>query len=127
MEDFEKIQTLEQALVAQGYAPDFVYDASQWPEWMREFKKCEFNLTTVINAINGDWRAEWADINQRKYYFWWNIIDKPGGVSGRGLSLAGGVRCDGAGTVVGPRGAARGEIFYRAVRKILFHGWTVGK
>ena len=100
---YKQITTVAAALVALGYAADFVPDVSQYPEDMRAHKIIEFNLQMVVKAVNGDEKIDWKDTSQRKWLPVWRIINKPeGGVSGRGLSL-GDVYYDGTHADVGPR------------------------
>lgn len=100
---YKQITTVAAALVALGYAADFVPDVSQYPEDMRAYKITEFNLQMVVKAINGDEKIDWKDTRQRKHFPWWWINEvSEGGVSGRGLSLDG-VGYAGSGADVGPR------------------------
>jgi len=87
--EYTQIVSVEAALKAKGFAPDFAPDFSYYPdEYMRRFKLAEFKLEQVISAINGSWVADWTNTNQYKYYPWWNIIEKKkSAFSGRGLLL----------------------------------------
>ena len=66
-------------------------------------KEVEDQLTKVVDAINGpDFVADWNNTKQRKYVIVWEIVNKPGRVSGRGLSLRA-VLCAATRAYVGPR------------------------
>ena len=85
---YKQITTLAAVFAALNMNPDVKPDVSVWPERYREHKTLEFNIQMAIDAVNGpDWVADWNDTNQRKYFLWLRIINKPGRVSGRGLSL----------------------------------------
>ena len=82
---------LARATITKGFAPDFTPDFSYYPdEYMRRFKLAEFKLEQVIAAINGGWIPDWTNTKQRKYYPYFDIIEKKEtSFSGRGLSLFG--------------------------------------
>ena len=88
--DYKQITSVEAAMKAKGYAPDFVPDFSYYQdEYMRRFKLAEFKLETVIAAINGSWVADWTDTKKYKHYPYWNVVNKKENLSfsRRGLSL----------------------------------------
>ena len=93
------IKTIEAARKVYGISKRFKPDVSMWPADMQEHKLIEFDVQTVINAINGprkvgrkvvneQWYGNWSDGNEAKFYCWWRSVDvTEGGVSGRGLAL----------------------------------------
>ncbi len=96
---YTKIKTMPSVLKANGLTAEdlkgiqanFEKIAKKLPQSQRAkyvaFKMIEFNMELMVSAINEGWVANWADKNQYKYYPWWWVVDKKGGVSGCGLSL----------------------------------------
>lgn len=76
--DYKQIDSLEKALIAEGYSSSFVPDVSMYNPKIQEHKIHQFNLETIVAAINGNWEPDWFNFNQRKYYCWW--IGLPGRV-----------------------------------------------
>lgn len=75
-ENYTEIKTLEDALKATGRpeVPAFA-DA---PEDMREYFQAHYKAAVITEAINGDWKADWTDGEQRKYFPWFDF-DGPSG------------------------------------------------
>ncbi|HEY5591553.1 MAG TPA: hypothetical protein VIK55_11110 [Paludibacter sp.] len=67
----ESIKTLEDACNATGMpaTPEF----SEVPEEMREFLKALYAAVIITKALVGDWKADWTDSNQYKYYPWFRM------------------------------------------------------
>lgn len=85
---YKKINSLKKALIAKRYSADFVPDFSMYEPGIQGHKVHQFNLETIVSAINGKWVPDWKNTSQSKYYCWWWVVDKKkGGLAGRGLSL----------------------------------------
>ncbi len=63
----DKIKTVEDAFKATG-RPQL--DFENVPEDMREYVKAQYEASVVAEAINEDWKADWSDDNQKKYFPW---------------------------------------------------------
>jgi hypothetical protein len=98
---YKEITTLAAVFAALNLNPEVKPDVSVWPARYHEHKIHEFNVQMAIDAINGDWVADW-NTNQYKYYLWLWVVEKKERVSGRSLAWRSVVFVD-TGTDVGPR------------------------
>lgn len=57
-------------------------------------------LMIIVQALNGDWKPNWQDTNEPKYYGWWDMNKDKSNPSGFRLRDVGGSRYD---TLVGSR------------------------
>lgn len=67
----ESIKTVEDALSATGMpaTPEF----NEVPEEMREFLKAMYAAIAITKSIVGDWKADWNDGSQRKWFPWFRM------------------------------------------------------
>jgi hypothetical protein len=66
--DYTDIKTFEDACEDQGVTPEQVISANDTPD-ETAYKK----LKVVSRAINGDWKPDWDNSNQKKWYPWFNL------------------------------------------------------
>jgi hypothetical protein len=99
---YKEITTLAAVFAALNLNQEVKPDVSVWPARYHEHKIHEFDVQMAIDAINGDWVADWSDTAQYKYYLWLWVVEKKERVSGRGLALLD-VRYDITYMRVGPR------------------------
>lgn len=86
---YTQIKTIATARKVYGIGVRYKPEVNMWLPDMHENKTAEFDVQTVVNAINGKWAPDWKNREQRKYYIWWWVDEvAEGGVSGRGLSLS---------------------------------------
>lgn len=86
---YKEITTVEIAFNKRGLDPSKMPDLSMIPERFHKYMLACYKLAVVIEAINGDWRPDYTDHDQPKYYAWpWVEADekRPGGF---GFSLTG--------------------------------------
>ncbi len=67
----ERIKTFEDAHRETG-APD-TPEFSEVPEDVREFLKAIYQAAVITKALVGDWKADWSDGNQRKWFPWFRM------------------------------------------------------
>jgi hypothetical protein len=99
---YKEITTLAAVFAALNLNQEVKPDVSVWPARYHEHKIHEFDVQMAIDAINGDWVADWSDTAQYKYYLWLWVVEKKERVSRRSLALDG-VSCNRALTGVDPR------------------------
>ena len=105
---------------------EIVYpDFTLWPEDMQGYKRTEFKLEMITDAINEGWTPNWQDGDEEKYYPWWFV-------GGSGFSLDD-VYCDNSSTNVGPRlvfrdrgRAAHAAAYFEPLYRELYYGAEVG-
>jgi hypothetical protein len=66
--DFESIRTFEDACAKIGIDPGKVFDGSETSDEIA-YKK----LKIITAAINQGWKPNWNDVDQRKWYPWFNL------------------------------------------------------
>jgi len=87
----ESIKTVEDALNVTGMpvTPEF----NEVPEEMRDYFKAVYAAVAITKAIVGDWKADWNDGSQRKWYPWFEMSSGgfvfDGASCGRSYALAG--------------------------------------
>jgi hypothetical protein len=64
----ERIKTFEDAQRETG-RPD-VPEFNEAPEEMREFLKAIYQAAVITKALVGDWKPDWNDSSQRKWFPW---------------------------------------------------------
>lgn len=67
-ENYKEIKTLADAFKVTG-RPDTPTFADA-PEDMREYFQKQYEAAIVTEAINGDWKADWNNSDQRKHLPW---------------------------------------------------------
>ena len=72
----ESIKTLEDALNVTGLpvTPEF----NEVPEELREYFKAVYEAVVITKAIVGDWKADWNDWSQRKWFPWFEMQSSGG-------------------------------------------------
>ena len=81
------IKSFEEACVALGYDPTKVLpDVSNMPEQDQKAITAFAKMCIIHRALNGEWKADWGNYDQRKYYPWFDVEEKEEGSSGFGLS-----------------------------------------
>ena len=66
MKNYREIKTVEDALKATGRpsVPEF----SELPEDLRTYFQAQYKAVVIAEALNGKWKANWADGNQKKWF-----------------------------------------------------------
>jgi hypothetical protein len=86
----EQIKTYEEACERKGIDPVATLpDVTNVPE---EFKKAtvdHYKMMIVASVLNGDWKANWADYGQVKYWPWFDVVEDSTTSSGFRLSSGG--------------------------------------
>ena len=69
--NYKEIKTVEDALKATGRpaVPEF----SELPEDLRTYFQAQYKAVVIAEALNGKWRADWANKNQKKWYPWFTL------------------------------------------------------
>jgi hypothetical protein len=100
--------------------PDFTL----WPEDMQGYKRTEFKLEMVTDAINEGWTPNWQDKGENKHFPWWYV-------GGSDFSLND-VHYVNSGTAVGPRlvfrdlgRAAQAAAYFEPLYRELYYGTEV--
>jgi hypothetical protein len=67
----ESIKTLEDALKVTGMpeTPEF----NEVPDELREYFRAVYEAVVITKAIVGDWKADWNDSRQRKWFPWFRL------------------------------------------------------
>jgi len=67
----ESIKTVEDACNVTGMpaTPEF----NEVPEELREYLKAVYEAVVITMALVGDWKADWNDSNQRKWFPWFRM------------------------------------------------------
>ena len=70
-EAMEKIKTFADAQRETGAqdTPDF----NEAPEEVREFLKAIYQAAVITKALVGDWKPDWNDSSQRKWFPWFRM------------------------------------------------------
>ena len=65
------IKTVEDALNATGMpaTPEF----NEVPEELREYFKAQYEAAAITKALVGDWKPDWNDDNQCKWFPWFRM------------------------------------------------------
>ena len=101
--DYKKINSVEDACKIMGYDYATLFSATILKN-LFPYEIANRKLAIIAEAYNklSDWKLNWLDTAQQKWYAWLNVIAKKDGVSGRGLSLRD-VFCADTISSVGPR------------------------
>lgn len=67
-ENFKDIKTFADALKATGRPETPSFD--NVPEDMREYFRKQYEAVVITEAINGEWKADWSDDEQKKWIPW---------------------------------------------------------
>lgn len=67
----ERIKTFEDAQRETG-APD-TPDFNEAPEEVREFFKAIYQAAVITKALVGNWKPDWNDSSQRKWFPWFRM------------------------------------------------------
>ena len=80
MMEFKKITSFEEACHVLGISAMALPDVSFLNQADADHVVSHYMLTKITEAINGDWKADYTNCNQRKYwpYFW---VGQNGGFS----------------------------------------------
>lgn len=67
----ESIKTVEDALNATGtpVTPEF----NEVPEELREYFKAVYEAVAITKALVGDWKPDWKNVRQRKWFPWFEM------------------------------------------------------
>jgi hypothetical protein len=67
----ESIKTIEDACNVTGMpaTPEF----NEVPEELREYMKAVYEAVVVTKALVGDWKPDWNDRSQRKWFPWFEM------------------------------------------------------
>lgn len=49
-----------------------IIDLSVFPEELREYMYAQYKMCVIAEALNGEWKADWNDSSQRKYFPWFS-------------------------------------------------------
>lgn len=82
----ENLKTIEDCAIATGRDPKIQPEVSHLLEKDRKKAIADYWLPIVIEAINKSVPPDWADRNEPKYFFWFDVIEDKSKPSGFGLS-----------------------------------------
>jgi len=76
----ESIKTVEDALNVTGMpaTPEF----NEVPEEMREYFKAVYEAAVITKALVGDWKPDWNNWSQQKWFPWFDMQSSGGFVFG---------------------------------------------
>lgn len=77
---YTNIKTFEDACKAIGVNPEHLPEVGNLPSDLGEYIVNMYKLSIINQAINGEWRANFGDWDQEKWFPWFRI--KEGHVSG---------------------------------------------
>lgn len=84
---YKKIKSYEDACKAIGIDPEHLPEVSNLPEDLAQYIVDCYRLAVVNQAINGKWRADYGNHDQRKFYPWFSIEEDYVPGSGGGFSF----------------------------------------
>jgi hypothetical protein len=91
--NFKTIKTFADACKKVGVDPAALPDVSLVMEEFRKPIIAAYKLLIVFKAINNDWRPDWSNWTQYKYYPWFNVSSSGFGFSysyyGYGYAITG--------------------------------------
>jgi hypothetical protein len=87
MSQHTDIKTYDDACKATGRDPNVLPDVSPLPESDRDYLIAYYMLTVIAEALRGDWRPDWTDYDQGKYYPWFEVEADKERPAGFGFSL----------------------------------------
>jgi hypothetical protein len=80
------VKTFEQACESLGLDPvNIIPEVSFYPEDSRKAVVAMAKLLIINRALNGDWKPDWNNVEEYKYYPWWNMEKTDDNPSGFGL------------------------------------------
>ncbi|NCB68488.1 MAG: hypothetical protein EOM47_06530 [Bacteroidia bacterium] len=76
----ESIKTIEDACNVTGMpaTPEF----NEVPEELREYMKAVYEAVVITKALVGNWKPDWNDWSQRKWFPWFDRLSSGGFVFG---------------------------------------------
>lgn len=77
---YTNIKTFEDACQAIGVNPEHLPEVGNLPKDLDEYIVTSYKLAIINQAINGEWRANYGNHNQKKWFPWFSI--KKGHASG---------------------------------------------
>jgi galactose-1-phosphate uridylyltransferase len=78
-----KIKTFQDACKALKLDPDrIIPDVSVFPADHQKALEALAKLIIIAQALNGDWKPDWSDYNQGKYYPWFDMEKEQNNPSG---------------------------------------------
>ena len=81
------VTTFEEACIAQGLDPEKVLpDVTGMVEQDKAAVTAFAKMCIVQRSLNGDWKPDWSNYDQPKYYQWFDVEESEGGASGFSLS-----------------------------------------
>jgi hypothetical protein len=84
------VNSFEEACELQGLDHENVLpDCSKMPEQHLKAVIAFAKMCIVHESLNGDWKPDWSNNSQPKYYPWFDFTTKKNGPSGVGLSFSG--------------------------------------
>ena len=115
-----RIKTFEEACATQGLDPVKVLpDLTNMPEQDRAAVIALAKMCIIQRSLNGNWKPDWGNSSQYKYYPWFDVEEKEDSSSGFALSFIGYVyvyvlTCTGLGA----------RLFYRDIETAKYAGTT---
>jgi len=79
--DFRTIKSFEDACQKEAVDPIKLPDVSMIPEEFRKAIINAYKLMIIYKAINNGWIADWGNINQYKYFPWFEVLSSGFGFS----------------------------------------------
>jgi hypothetical protein len=86
--DYKKITSFETACEAEGIDPKLLPDVSMLPEQFRKPIIAGYILMVAFKAINQDWKPDWSNWNENKYFPWFRVLSSGFGFSGTDYNCA---------------------------------------
>lgn len=83
-----KVKSYADACLLVGIDPNFLPDVSSWPEKDHKYLIACFKWDVIVRAYNAEWKADWSDWGQLKYYPWVSVKKAENSPSGFAFSHA---------------------------------------
>lgn len=113
-----RIKSFEEACIAQGLDANKVLpDVSNMPEQDRAAVTALAKMCIIQRSLNGNWKPDWGNSSQYKYYPWFDVEEKEDSSSGFALS------CDDYDCVYSTSGLGA-RLFYRDRETAEYAGTT---
>jgi hypothetical protein len=79
--DFKTIKTFEDACTQLNIDQTEMPNLSLIPEEFRKPLLAAYKLMIIFKAINNDWRPDWSDDDQAKWFPWFGVLSSGSGFS----------------------------------------------
>ena len=87
--NYQDIKSFSDACKALGISEENLPEVSMLPEKHQKSITAFYKLMIIIEAINNGWTPDWSNVNQWKYYAWFEVKATKKNPSGSGFSSSG--------------------------------------